>query len=88
MDLGVGSDYKTILVLDDQEEIGDIRDDIAGVEVVLVSADTKVIRAGAFADLKNLRRVVFQPGSRLERIERGSFRNCGLERIMLPKHLV
>ena len=54
-------------------------------EKIVIPSSVRVLGSYAFVGCERLREVVFEPGSRLESIEKGCFQNCGLERIVVPR---
>ena len=56
-----------------------------GVESVALPASITVIEREAFRGCKNLRRVAFAEGSRLEKLGSECFREAGVERVVIPK---
>ena len=53
-----------------------------------IPSSVTVIGRKAFCNCEDLRRVTFAPGSELERIETYSFRNSGIESVIIPKSVV
>ena len=51
----------------------------------MIPASVMEVGVDAFYNCKRLKRVVFAPGSRLERIRCGCFRMTGLKRIAIPR---
>ena len=57
----------------------------SNVEKIIVPSSVKELDYCAFCGCEKLREVVFEPGSRLERIEDCCFLMCGLKKIIIPK---
>ena len=55
------------------------------VEKVFIPSTVRELGEYAFAYCRQLREVVFEPGSQLETIGERCFENCGLEEVMIPK---
>ena len=85
------SDLKTIKVLelpDGLERIGSCWFTASSVERVIIPARVREIGSHAFDWCKNLKEVIFQEGSRLEKVESYSFYRCvGLDKIELPNSI-
>lgn len=52
-----------------------------------MSKDVKALGDGMFDNYSQLREVVFEPDSRLERIENNCFTRCALRDIVIPKNV-
>jgi hypothetical protein len=55
---------------------------------IVVPSSVRVLRAECFSWCESLEIVVFQSGSRLERIEKGAFKASGLKSIAIPSSVV
>ena len=56
-------------------------------EKVLIPSTVRELGSCAFCGCKQLREVVFEPGSELETIKRSCFSNCGLEKVVIPRNV-
>ena len=83
--LGFGQkDLKVLRLPNGLETVGDSWFVNTNIERLIVSSSVKTLGKFAFYNCKQLREVVFEPGSCLERIEEDCFRECGLTRIVIP----
>ena len=57
----------------------------AKIEKLIVPSCMKVLGDRAFSECRCLREVIFEPGSKLERIEACCFDRCNLTKIVLPE---
>lgn len=78
-------DSKKIVIPDGVERIGSYWFWGSEAESVEISASVKEIGMCAFRSCKNLTRVVFAEGSRLERIRTDCFYGAGIEGVTIPK---
>ena len=83
-DLGVGQKYGNILIIPDGTSKVTKEQVPKETDVVVVPSSVEELSDDAFRECQKLRRVVFQNGSRLEKIGNTCFRNSGLEEIVIP----
>ena len=78
-------DPKVLRLPDGLEVVGDEWFSLATIEKLVVPSCVKVLGESAFIMCERLNEVVFEQGSRLERIERCCFDRCNLTKIVLPE---
>ena len=78
---------KDIVIPEGVETIGNYWFWGSTAEGVTISASVKEIGTDAFCYCRNLKRVTFADGSRLEKIRSGCFCASGIERIVIPKNV-
>lgn len=79
------NDPRLVRLPDGLEVVGERWFEASGVEKVTVSSSVKTLGKAAFAWCRQLREVVFEPGSRLEVIGDHCFRECGFETFLVPQ---
>ena len=80
-------DPQALVVLSGTEIIKDNQYEGKNYEIVFVPKSVTKIGRSAFKDCKNLRNVVFEDDSKLEKIEFECFCNSSFQEIILPKTL-
>ena len=84
--LGLDQEDPTVLCLPKGlEVVGDSWFIISDIEKLIIPNTVRELGDTAFANCGELREVVFEPGSRLESIEKFCFSNCGIECMTIPK---
>lgn len=83
--LGVGqTDPEVLRLPDGLEEVCDNWLREREIEKLVVPACVKKLGCSAFCQCRQLREVIFEPGSQLEFIGRCCFAHCGIEQMILP----
>ena len=82
-ELGLEQDQRVLRLPDDLEVVRDwFRG--SGIEKLVVSAGVRELGDSSFYGCAGLREVLFEPGSRLQRIGSRCFRRCGLTKVAIP----
>ena len=80
-------DPRALVVLDGTEIIDERQYKGKDYEWIFIPKSVTIIKEHAFEDCKNLKEVVFEEGSKLEKIGYDCFNSSGLEEITLPRTL-
>ena len=86
--LGIGQNDPRVLRLPEGlETVGKLWFMYGAVEKLVVSSSVRELGTNAFCRCRQLREIVFEPGSRLESIGNYCFIGCGLRELVLPRSL-
>ena len=76
---------KKLVIPKETEKIGNHWFCTSDIETVKISASVREICVDAFCNCRNLRSVVFAPGSRLEKMGSGTFCGTEIRKIVIPE---
>ena len=79
------TDPKVLCLPDGLEVVGDGWFVKSNIEKLIVQNTVRVLGNSAFSGCRQLREVVFEPGSQLETIGDGCFSSCGIEQVTIPR---